>query len=115
MTDVQLRTAASSFSRRQSDLILIAFEQACVSNRQAIAADLLNLLEQELYREDTFPGAERRNAPTVLAEAQARLEALRAASSKMGRDICSAALISLALSVRPCALKNDLFPHADAA
>ena len=87
MTDVQHRTTASSYSRRLSDLILIAFEQACNSKREAIAADLLNLLEQELFREDTYPGADRRNAPNVLAEAQTRLEALRAASSRTGRDI----------------------------
>lgn len=98
VTNNQPKAAVPSVLRRRSDTIMSAFEQACDSRRIAIATDLFDLLEQELYRENTYPGAERRNSSDVLPVAEARLRALRAVSTPSCSNICSAAAISMALS-----------------
>ena len=77
---------------------MIAFEQACDSRRLAIAADLFGLLEQEIYRENTYTGEERRNPFDILAVAEARLKALRATAVPPCSTVCSALVISSVLS-----------------
>ena len=114
MTKHQPGAAVARFSRRKSDLILIAFDQACDSRRVAIAAEVFNLLEQELYRENTYPGAERRNSSDVLLVAEARLKALEAVLPPPCSNICSAVAISLTLSAGR-ALQNEATPNASVA
>ena len=106
MTDVR-REAVRQFSRRRlTDTILMAFEQACDSRREAIAADLLVMLEEEIYRENTFPGDHRRNSADVLATAQARLQSLRASLPRPGSSICPAQVISRSLFAGSSLLEN---------
>ncbi len=93
--------------RRRSDKILFAFDQACNARREDIATDLLNLLEQEIFRENTFSGQQRRDPSDVIESAQIRLNALRSMRSNSGSSTCSATVISQALSAGRIQAQND--------
>ena len=106
MTDVRPEAARQFSRRRLTDTILMAFEQACDSRREAIAADLLIMLEEEIYRENTYPGDHRRNSADVLATSQARLQSLRARLPPPGSSICPAHVISRSLLAGCRVLEN---------
>ena len=106
MTDVRPEAARQFSRRRRTDTILMAFEQACDSRREAIAAGLLVMLEEEIYRENTHFGDHRRNSADVLATAQARLHSLRARLPPPGSSICPAHVISQSLFTGCSLLEN---------
>lgn len=106
MTDVRPEAARQFPRGRRTDTILMAFEQACDSRREAIAADLLVMLEEEIHRENTYPWDHRRNSADVLATAQARLQSLLARLPPPGSSICPAYVISRSL-VAGCSLLEN--------
>lgn len=67
----------SETSRRLSDKILIAFNQACDQKQADVAEHLLRALELALTRYGGRNNSEKRAELGPVAEAYARLEALR--------------------------------------
>ena len=71
------------YDRRLSDKLMLAFDQACDAGLEKSAQILLGLLEEQIFRENTFPGRERRSTTDYVAYAQKRIASIGAQTANV--------------------------------